>query len=336
MRTDVPEIRRCVHPIRLVYHTQIDRFYRVRIDSVMFITHRFGVFLSLAVALLLGSVVARAERGAIVDGGGFFSDAAKAEANRQLLELDARFKKEVVIETFKAIPAEVSQGVNLQDRAAVKRMFEAWTLRQARQQRVNGIYILLSKEPAHLQVVIGNETQRTLFTTKDRAVLLEVMLGKLRAKQPDDALLQGVSVIDSAMKSHGLDRAPSPAQNPAAVEKAESGPWDWVLAAGLGFLVAWLVVGLMRSLFNRGGAGTSPGAGGGFMTSLLGGLFGAAAGMWLYNQFSGPSGSEGESGANDDAGSTRRDTDYSSSGDSFSDDSGGGDSGGGDSGGGDF
>ena len=305
-------------------------------DFSMLITHRFRVFVSLISALLVGSVVGRAERGVIIDGGGFFSDAAKAEANRQLLELGTRFKKEVVIETFKAIPAEVSQGVNLQDRAAVNRMFEAWTLQQARQQRVNGIYILLSKEPAHLQVIIGNETQRTLFTTKDRAVLLEVMLGKLRAKSPDDALLQGVSVIASAMKSHGLDRASSRAQNPPAVEKEEPSPWGWVLAAVVGFLVAWLVVGLVRSMFSGGGAGATPGAGGGFMTSLLGGMFGAAAGMWLYDQFSGHGGSDGDRLVNDDTGPTRRDTDYSSSGDSFSDDSGGGDSGGGDSGGGDF
>ncbi len=303
----------------------------------MLINLRLRVLVSLIFALLVGSVVCRAERGVIIDGGGFFSDTAKAEANRQLLELGARFKKEVVIETFKAIPVEVSQGVNLQDRAAVNRMFEAWTLQQARQQRVNGIYILLSKEPAHLQVIIGNETQRTLFTTKDRSVLLEVMLGKLRAKQPDEALLQGVSAIASAMKSHGLDRAQPPGTNPVAAEKEESDPWSWVLAAGLGFLVAWLVVGLMRSMFNRGAAGTSPGSGGGFMTSLLGGMFGAAAGMWLYDQFSGHSSSDGDRGADNDAGATRRDTDYSSSGDSFSDDSsGGGDAGSGDSGGGDF
>ena len=301
----------------------------------MLTTLRLRLLVSLIFALLLGSVVCRAERGVIIDSGNFFSDAAKAEANRQLLELGTRFKKEVVIETFKEVPAQVSQGVNLQDRAAVNRMFEAWTLQQARQHRVNGIYILLSKDPAHLQVIIGNETQRTLFTSKDRTVLLEMMLEKLRTKQPDEALLQGVSVIASAMQSHRVDRAPPIAQNPAVAEKEESGPWDWVLAAGLGFLVAWLVVGLLRSMFNRGAAGTQTGTGGGFMTSLLGGMFGAAAGMWLYDQFSGHHNSDSDSGPDSDSGATRRDTDYSSSGDSFSGDS-GGDAGGGDSGGGDF
>ena len=299
---------------------------------------RLRVLGLLSFALLVSPVESRAERGVIIDGGGFFSDSAKAEANRQLLELGMRFKKEVVIETFKGIPARVTQGVNLEDRAAVNRMFEMWTLELARQQRVNGIYVLLSKEPAHLQVIIGNETQRTLFTGKDRAVLVEVMLAKLRNKQSDEALLQGVGVIASAMKSHLIDRSQSAAQNREAVKNEESSPWGWVLAAVVGFLVAWLLVGIIRSMFSGGGnAGgmAAPGSGGGFMTSLLGGMFGAAAGMWLYDQFSGHSGSDMDRGGYDDSNPNRRDTDYSSSGDTFGDDAGGGDSGGGDSGGGD-
>lgn len=306
----------------------------------------FRLFAGMAIALLLGTSLSRAERGVILDNAAFFSDSAKAEASRQLLDVGLRYKKEVVIETFKGIPDDVSKGVNLQDRAAVNRMFEQWTLRQARQQRVNGIYILLSKEPSHLQVVIGDSTQQTLFTAKDRAVLVDVMLARLRNKQPDEALLQGVNVIASSMKSHVVARARPPAQNHPATATEDSNPWGWVIAAVVGFLAAWLVVGIIRSIFSGGGSagGTAatPGSGGGFMSSLLGGMFGAAAGMWLYDQFSGHHGSDSDRGGGfDDSGSSRRDSDYTSAGDSFSDDSdsgdvGGGDSGGGDSGGGDF
>lgn len=305
----------------------------------------FRLLTGLVVALLLGTSLSRAERGVILDNGAFFSDSAKAEASRQLLDVGLRFKKEVVIETFKGVPDEVSKGVNLQDRAAVNRMFEQWTLRQARQQRVNGIYILLSKEPSHLQVIIGDDTQHTLFTPKDRTVLVDVMLARLRTKQNDEALLQGVNVIASSMKSHVVARSRPPVQNRATTAAEDSSPWGWVIAAVLGFLAAWLVVGIIRSIFSGGGAASgtapAPGSGGGFMSSLLGGMFGAAAGMWLYDQFSGHHGSDLDRGGFDDSGSSRRDSDYSSAGDSFSDDSdngdvGGGDSGGGDSGGGDF
>ena len=62
----------------------------------------------------------------------------------------------------------------------------------------------------------------------------------------------------------------------------------------------------------------------------------AAAGMWLYDQFSGNHSQDRGNDNFDDNESRRRDSDYASSGDSFSDDSSSGDSGGGDSGGGDF
>ena len=74
--------------------------------------------------------------------------------------------------------------------------------------------------------------------------------------------------------------------------------------------------------------------------SLLGGMFGAAAGMWLYDQFSGNHGNAwGADQDNRSGGSTGfsgQDTDYSGTGGDFGGDFGGGDSGGDASGGGDF
>jgi hypothetical protein len=58
--------------------------------------------------------------------------------------------------------------------------------------------------------------------------------------------------------------------------------------------------------------------------------------MWLYDQFSVNQSQDRGNDNFDDNKSRRRDSDYSSSGDSFSDDFSSGDSGGGDSGGGDF
>ena len=81
------------------------------------------------------------------------------------------------------------------------------------------------------------------------------------------------------------------------------------------------------------------GGGGGFFSSLIGGMFGAAAGMWMYNQFLGSdshASTMSDNAGNGDSGISGQDTDYSSSGSDFGGDSGSGDSGGfggGDSGG---
>ncbi len=89
------------------------------------------------------------------------------------------------------------------------------------------------------------------------------------------------------------------------------------------------------------------GGGGGFLSSMLGGLFGAGAGMWLYNNIFGGHASQyggtlpmapptapysdRQTEAPSDVGG-----DYTAGGDDFGDNAGGGDFGGGDTGGGDF
>jgi uncharacterized membrane protein YgcG len=296
-------------------------------------------------ALLLSTSLARAEFGGLRDNGAFFSESAKAEASRNIGEIGKRFKKDLVIETFQETPDALKPGVEKQDRATVNRLFEQWAMQQARQQKVNGIYVLITKVPAHLQVVVGNETQTRAFTLQDRDALVATMLARLRNKQNDEALLAGVNFVAATMKSHAIARSGNAAPKKSEAANAESSPWGWVLAAVLGAVAAWVVVGIIRSIFraggNAGGAAAAPAAGGGgFFSSLLGGMFGAAAGMWLYDQFSGHHdsglGSDAERRGGDEAGVSGKDTDYSSSGDSFGDDSGGGDIGGGDSGGGDF
>ncbi len=307
---------------------------------------RLGVF----IGLLAGAISTQAQNGAVRDTAAFFSEASKAEAGRRVAEIGKRFKKDLVIETYAEVPEAVRQGVNLQDKPAANRMFEEWTIKQAKQLRVNGIYILLSKEPAHLQIVVGNDTQHAAFTLKDRDALASLMLARLRAKQNDEALLEGVSFVFNTMASHAATRSqPAVGSTSSGVSRSEgSSGLGLILAVLLGVAVLWLVVGLFRSLAGGGGGaggGMAAGSsGGGFFSSLLGGMFGAAAGMWLYDQFSGHHGSawgadQDQGLSSDDTGFRGRDSDYSSSGSDFSDSGGGdsgGDSGGGDSGGGDF
>lgn len=286
-------------------------------------------------ALMLACPVAGAAAGGIRDHAAFFSEQAKAEAARGISEISRRFKKDLVVETFTQLPDDLRQGLNLQDKASINRVFDQWALRQARELKVNGVYVLLAKEPAHLQVVVGTQTQAQAFTLRDRDTLVSIMLGKLRQKQNDEALLEAVNFVSGAMAGRVVAAARPAPTKPSTHETEASSPWGWVIAAGLGFLAAWVVVGLIRALFRGGAAaGTAPGGGGSFLSSLLGGMLGAAAGMWLYDQFTNHN-TSGDSGFDDDrrrndGGSSGSDSDYSSSGGDY------GDSGGGDSGGGDF
>jgi len=296
--------------------------------------------LTIAAAAFLGTAASRAGLGGIQDNGAFFSEQARAEGSRIIGDVERTLKKDIVVETFKEAPENTKNGANLADKTAANQFFQQWAEKQAQQQSVNGIYILLVKQPSHLQVVVGNQTLKQAFTASDRDSLVATMLTKLRAKQNDAALLDGLNFAASTMRAHaGVTGHGAPAGRGESRPVAQGSSWGWVLPVVIGAAVLWIVFGLLRSLFGGSAnpaGGLQGGGGGGFGRSLLGGLFGAAAGMWMYDQFFGshsnaaPPMDPGSTGG--DSGFSGQDTDYTSSGGGFGDDSGGG-SGGGDSGG---
>jgi uncharacterized protein len=357
----------------------------------MYSSLNLRTFLFAVVALGLGVAQGSARPDYIQDSGGFFSESAKSEATRSIAALEQKLHKEVVVETFPSLPADLERSVNLADKTAVAKAVRQWAVKEIKARDVNGVYILLVKSPAHFQIEVGPDTQKRAFTLADRDSLASLMLTDLRNKQYDGALLNGVNFVATTMLEHEPTNLRSGSSfttqalnsDPvsASYHEPERGHSWGFLPLILGIVVVWFIFRLIGSLF-RGGGSTMPGpgyggspmmggspmvggGGGGFFSSLLGGVFGAAAGNWLYDRFSGPRdtsffGSQPETRqVNDvtdtsDAGYTGKDTyqnfddtsnggggDFSS-GDSGGDDSGGGgdfggggDSGGGDSGGGD-
>jgi len=310
------------------------------------------------VSLVLGVTASSARPVYIQDNGGFFSESAKAEASRSIANLEQKLHKEVFVQTFPGLPADVQRGVDLQDKAATARAIGQWALKEFKSSEVNGVYILLVKSPAHLEVEVGTDTQKQAFTLRDRGTLVNLMLADLRAKQYDEALVNGVNFVAQTMRADAPVGGRTTVAQPYDLRRPREHAGGHFLPIIIGLIVVWVVFRLVRSLF-RGGGGTMTGTGyssgpmmgpmssggGGFFSSMLGGIFGAAAGNWMYDRFSGRDtptfGSEPEVRQVDDPGYTGKDTDASGAGGSFDDNSGGGNSGsggdfgGGDSGGGD-
>ncbi|MCC6418888.1 MAG: TPM domain-containing protein [Gemmataceae bacterium] len=292
--------------------------------------------------------------GGVRDAAGLFSDAAVAKARREIEEIKRRTGKDLVIETIEKTPKKDADSRR------------ELTVSNARDLRVNGVYVLISREPHFLEVVVGNKT-RSLgsFTTENRNRLAQIMLAKLkesastkdekRARElRDAALLDGVAYVRTNMVAPPPVASKAPASQRTATERGTggffSGIGGWICIGLVVVLVLWLVIGLIRGMSGGGspayggGYGGGGGGGGGFFSSLLGGMFGAAAGMWMYNHFFGggtPSAGAGDYGGaagGGAAGSEPTDTDYSggAGGDWDGGDAGGGDAGGGgDWGGGD-
>ena len=75
-------------------------------------------------------------------------------------------------------------------------------------------------------------------------------------------------------------------------KKSQSDLGAWLCIGVVVLLGIWLVFALVRAFTGGGGGGGGGGyggggggGGGGFFPALMGGLFGAAAGMWLYDCF---------------------------------------------------
>lgn len=309
--------------------------------------------------LIAGPAMAQSKSAArlVQDDAGMFSAKAKDQANADIGKIKTSFKKDLAVETVARAP-EPSEKVTPE---AKRRFYNEWALDRFKNQQVNGVYVVLAKEPHILRIVVGDETRRqNVFTLSDEEKLTSIMLAEMKAGKPDSALTKATEFVYTTMATHKqarteaqksggaaapISKSPSSNQQPQTPTAAGGTNWVTYLIIGIAiFLGLWLLMGLFRGMSGAGGGASGMaggGGGGGFLTSMLGGLFGAAAGMWLYNNFlgghsttaygAGPSSTDpGGSGASSEP------TDVGGGGSVSGGDYDGGDAGGGDAGGGDW
>ena len=255
----------------------------------------------------------------VQDRAGFFSSAAIDKANKLMAEIEKDFKKDLMIETYLTPPADKVEQFKKAQGADRTELFKTWARDRAKELKVNGVYLLICKDPPHLQPEVGNETQRKAFTTENRDRLGAIFLSKFReaAKTKDDAekrklydqaLIEGCEYVGKTMRANLGGKvgqaAPVGRSTPAARAAAPSmwsGIGGLVCMGLIVLLVVWVVIALIRAFTGAGragyGGGGGPGyggapgygggggGGGGFMSGLLGGMFGAAAGSFLYDRF---------------------------------------------------
>ena len=275
------------------------------------------------------------------DGAGYFSADAVAKANTELRQIAQTASCDFVVETMAEIPAEKKDQYNAEQRA---QFFSALAQERAKAGRINGLYVLICKQPSYLQLAeSGPKGRRDYFSAATNEQIRRVLLEGFKAKQYDEALLKAVSaaregVAAAASSNVPVERDSAPA---AAAKPPAASTGSTILLFVFIIFGAFLGIMLLRAIMGgfSGGAGYAGGGGGGFFSGLLGGLAGAVAGNWLYNSFTGHSDS-GSAHAGDTHSSSTDSSSWETSdagGGGFdsggSDSSGGGDSGGG---GGDF
>ena len=135
----------------------------------------------------------------IKDDGKFFSADAVAKANQKIKKIAQDFNKDLLIETFPEIPADLKKDYKDENK---REFFDKWARDRAFENAVNGAYVLVCKSPAHLQVEVGKETQKKAFTPRNRNELVKILIDKFKVKKYDEGLEEAVDFYATTLKQN--------------------------------------------------------------------------------------------------------------------------------------
>ena len=266
------------------------------------------------VAILLALLLLSTALAEVRDNAGFFSADAVQRADAATQQMRRDLGRELVIETYPAIPTDRAQNYRPESK---DQFFEQWGNERSVAVHVDGVYILINRDPAYLFVTAGNKTRQKDFTQDDERELRDAMLSLLKQKQYDAALDKAVEFVPQRIRDNrqragsaggtGTYQAPPlPQGYPSGQAPGPAAPSPGGTKFHFGGLVCFglfilFVFFILRGIFGRrrfggyGGPNGGPGyggyppgyGGGGFGRGILGGILGGMAGGWLGDKLSG-------------------------------------------------
>jgi hypothetical protein len=142
--------------------------------------------------VLAGPAVAIAPE--IKDDGKFFSADAIKKANEEIRDIERKYERDLLIETFPTVPDNQADKVKAMSREDRENFFRKWAEKRAQDVVVNGVYILVCRDPAHVQVAVTDRV-RLLFDTEVVKRLVQMLIAKFREKRFDDGLAEAVKFV---------------------------------------------------------------------------------------------------------------------------------------------
>lgn len=246
--------------------------------------------LAFGLCLLAGAGLASA---VVNDIDTLFSVDAVDKANAQIQRIKETSRLDFTVETLPQAPLDVQRSPGPERDAA----FVTWTTRRAKEQKINGVYVLICREPRHMQIYVS-DSAKSRFSNRDRDGLGKIMLDQLKVEKYDDALLNGTLFVQQKLgaKTAAAARSSSPApimappQRNAPATRINMGAW---ICLGVGLLIAVFVIIAMVRAFSRPrmpyggfpgqqfpgnypppGYGQQPPQGGSMLGNVLGGVAG--------------------------------------------------------------
>lgn len=130
----------------------------------------------------------------IKDDAEFFKRDATKRADEGIRAIARKSHRDLLIETYTQPPGEAPEKLKTMTREERNRFYTDWAKRRAEERVVDGIIVIITREPAHLQVQVTDGAGRT-FDPKFRGSVEQALLAAFRDKKFDDGLTAAVKLV---------------------------------------------------------------------------------------------------------------------------------------------
>ena len=134
----------------------------------------------------------------IRDDGKFFSAEAVKKADARLAEIYRKHDRDLLIETFATVPAADLEKVKGMDAKERGEYSLAWAKERAHRRAVNGVYILICKEPRILRVGVEERGPRK-FSEGTQAEIEKALKKELTEGHFDQVLEQSLKIVEERL-----------------------------------------------------------------------------------------------------------------------------------------
>jgi TPM domain len=140
----------------------------------------------------------------IRDEGKFFGEPTVTEAGKVIRAIRAQHAIDVLVETFRAPAPEAGY-----DPARKEQFFHAWVGERMKAENVHGVYVLVCRAPARIQIGVSTAVTKRAFPAADRDRLRDLVVARFREQRYDDGLLEGLRLIEQAVRTNLPDKPAS-------------------------------------------------------------------------------------------------------------------------------
>jgi S1-C subfamily serine protease len=131
---------------------------------------------------------------AIRDDAKMFSAETVQKANEVIKKLAKDQDRDLLVETFEQVPEADRDKVKAMDKDQREKYFSRWGSDRIRTEGVQGVYVLVCKDPAHLEVRFTENAEKA-FDKEARQKLIDLLLSRFKEKKFDEGLTEAVDMV---------------------------------------------------------------------------------------------------------------------------------------------